>query len=109
MKFVNQIIVTAAICLVLQYFLPWWTMAIGAAFVGFYFGNKGPISFFAGFLAVGILWFVMAMTVDSMAHSGLAQKISQVLPINAFVMTTLIGALVGGFAALSGSLLKTRK
>jgi len=109
MKFLIHVIATAFACFMLQYLLPWWTMAIGAFAVAYFIGKKGFSSFLAGFVAIGMLWFVMAFTIDAITHSGLAQKISQLLPLNAFLMTALIGGLIGGFAALSGSMLKSTK
>lgn len=109
MKFIAQIVSTLVVCLVLQYFLPWWTLVLGAAAAGYYFGNKGYLSFLAGFLGAGLLWFAAALSKDLASHSLLTQKVNQLLPVNAFILTVLVGGLVGGFAALTGSSLKTRK
>jgi hypothetical protein len=109
MKFLIQFFVTIIICFLLQCFLPWWTMALGA-FVGGYFGkNKGYISFFIGLLAVGLLWLGMAYFIDITTHSILTLKVNKLLPVNALVMTALVGGLVGGFAALTGALLNYRR
>ncbi len=56
MKFLVQILLTITLCAVLQYFLPWWTLAIGTFVVAFLFDQKGFPSFAAGFIGVGILW-----------------------------------------------------
>jgi hypothetical protein len=108
MKFAIQIIVTIIVCFLLQTFLPWWTMAIGAFVIGYTLGNNGYVSFAAGFLAVGLLWLGMAFYVDQSTHSILTEKVNRLLPLNSFILTTLIGGLVGGFAALTGSLLKSK-
>ena len=57
MKFLAQLLLTAIVCFVLQYFFPWWTMAIGAFIIGYAFGNTGFKSFGAGLFGVGLLWF----------------------------------------------------
>jgi len=108
MKFLIQIIATIIICFLLQTFLPWWTLAIGTLGVAFAVGNKAWISFLAGFVGVGILWFGMAYYIDQTTHSILTEKVNKLLPLNSFVLTTLIGGLVGGFAALTGALLKQK-
>jgi hypothetical protein len=108
MKFLYQTIITAALAFVLQSFLPWWTMAIAAAGVGYYFGTKGLLSFSAGFLGVGLLWLGMALFIDVSTHSILTEKINKILPLNSYLLTTLIGGLVGGFAALTGTLIKSK-
>lgn len=109
MKFIIQLIITIAVCFLLQTFLPWWTLAIGALAVSFAVGNKAGVSFAAGFVGVGILWFGMAFYIDQTTHSILTEKVNKLLPLNSFVLTTLIGGLVGGFAALTGALLKKPK
>lgn len=108
MKFIYQVIITALMAFVLQSFLPWWTLAIAAAGVGYYYGNKGFLSFFAGFLGVGLLWLGMAIFIDVSTQSILTEKINRILPLNSFVLTVLIGGLVGGFAALTGALIKSK-
>lgn len=108
MKFLIQIIATIIICFLLQTFLPWWTLAIGVLGVAFSVGNKPWISFVAGFVGVGILWFGMAYYIDQTTHSILTEKVNKLLPLNSLVLTTLIGGLVGGFAALTGALLKQK-
>jgi hypothetical protein len=108
MKFLIQIIATIIVCFLLQTFFPWWTLAIGALGVAFVVGNKAWVSFVAGFAGVGILWFGMAFYIDQTTHSILTEKVNKLLPLNSFVLTTLIGGLVGGFAALTGALLKQK-
>ena len=81
-------------------------MAIGAFLVGFVFSNSGFKSFLSGFIAIGLLWLGLALYVDNATHSILTEKISQLFPLNLFVFTTLIRGLVGGFASMTGALLK---
>lgn len=89
-----------------QKLFPWWTMAIGAFLVGFVFSNTGFKSFLAGFISVGLLWLGLALFIDYDTQSLLTEKISQLFPANIFLLTSLTGALVGGFASMTGSLLK---
>ena len=51
----------------------------------------------------------MAMFIDVSTQSILTEKINRILPLNVFVLTTLIGGLVGGLASLTGSLLVEKK
>jgi len=105
MKFLIQLAATVIVCLALQYFLPWWTLPLGAFAVGFVFRNKGYLSFFAGFLGAGLLWLGMALIIDFNTQSILTQKVNQLLPVNALLMTTLVGGLVGGLGGMTGALL----
>ncbi len=78
MKFLYQLVATIFGCLLAQYLLPWWTMAIVAFGFGYYFNNSGAISFLAGFIGVGILWFIMAYTIDVSTQSLLTDKINKI-------------------------------
>ncbi|HCM77743.1 MAG TPA: hypothetical protein DIS90_15275 [Cytophagales bacterium] len=106
MRFIIQVVITAIVCFMFQKLFPWWTMAIGAFLVGFVFSNTGFKSFLAGFLAIGLLWLGMALFIDNVTQSILTEKIGQLFPLNLFVLTSLVGGLVGGFASMTGSLLK---
>ena len=108
MKFALQFILTIIVCFVLQSFLPWWTLAIGAFAVAYFSGNKSYLSFAAGFLGVAILWLGMAYYIDSSTHSILTEKVNKLLPLNSFVLTGLIGGLIGGLSALTGALAKSK-
>ncbi len=108
MKFLVQLTATVVVCLGLQLILPWWSIAVGAAGVAFVVGNKGLKSFVAGFLAIALLWGVFALSIDLQTKAILTDKINQLLPLHALVLTMLVGGLVGGFAALTGALIKSR-
>lgn len=113
MNFLKQLFFTLALCFILQYFLPWWTLAIGAFAGGYVFGNKGWKSFFAGMLGVGLLWLTAALFIDIQTHSILTEKVARIFPTKTpallFLLTAIIGGLPAGFAALTGSLLKTSR
>lgn len=108
MKFIIQLIATIVVCYILQSFLPWWTMAVGAFTVAYLVGNKGFPSFVAGFLAVAVLWIGMAYYIDFVTEAVLSGKVNQLLPINVFVASMIVGGLVGGFASLTGSLIRSK-
>ena len=109
MKFVSQVVVTILLCFALQYFLPWWTLAVGAFSVGYIFKNNGFVSFGAGFIGAALLWGGMSYFLDNASHFLLSEKIDRLLPLNALLFTMLIGGVTGGFAALTGALLPTKK
>ena len=113
MKFLIQTVAIAFIGGLLQYFFPWWSMAIGAFAIGFMFASSGWKSFFAGLLGVGLLWFAMALYLDQASQSILSEKVGRLFPTKnvplLMLITALIGGLVGGFASLTGSVLTYRK
>lgn len=106
MKLLIQIIITAIVCFVAQSLFPWWSAAVAAFLVGFVFSNSGLRSFLAGFLGVGLVWILMALFIHFSTQSELAAKVGALMPVNVFVLTALIGGIVGGFSSLTGSLIK---
>jgi len=110
MNFLKQLIATAVLCLALQYFFPWWTLVIGAFAAGYWAGNKAFIAFLAGFLGVGLLWLITAMIIDTQTHSILTDKVAQMFPTKTpallILLTALVGGLPGGFAGLTGAVMK---
>ena len=113
MNFLKQTFFTMALCFILQYFLPWWTLAAGALVGGYFFGNNGWISFMSGLLAVGLLWLSTALFIDFQTQSILTEKVARLFPTKTpallFLLTAFIGGLPAGFAALTGSLLKSSR
>ena len=113
MKFVLQLLAIALVGFILQSFLPWWTMTVGAFGLGYFFNSTGLKSFLSGFLGIGLLWIIMAWVIDSQTSSILSEKIAQLFPgksvILLFLFTGLVGGLSGGLASLTGSLLQPKK
>jgi hypothetical protein len=112
MKFLAHFVVVLLLSWMLQAFLPWWTMAIGAFAAGLFFRQNGFISFFAGLLGVGLLWLGMAWYTDASTNSILSAKVAAILPTKTvgllLVVTAFIGGLVGGLASMTGGLISHR-
>lgn len=108
MKFVTHTLLILVFALLLQLFLPWWTMAIAAFTISFMMYEKGLSSFIAGFLGVGLLWLALVIYIDFSTASILTEKLNRLLPLNSILLTFLIGGLVGGFASLTGALLRAK-
>ncbi|MEM1322840.1 MAG: hypothetical protein AAGG75_21425 [Bacteroidota bacterium] len=110
MKFLFGLISTALLTWLLlgTLGLPWWTMALIAGLVGALIGENGFKSFLYGFLAIFMLWGVMAWMANTANEGLLAARLGELfggLSSNLLILATaLIGALVGGMGALSGSL-----
>ena len=110
MNFLKQLVATMVLCLALQYFFPWWTLVIGAAAAGYWAGNKGIVSFGAGFLGVALLWLITAMMINAQTNSILTEKVARLFPTQSssllLLLTALVGGLCGGFAGLTGALVR---
>jgi hypothetical protein len=114
MKFLVSILLTGLLGFIAGIYLPWWSIAIISFLVALLVQQPIVHSFLSGFLGVFILWAVLALWIDIKNNSILSQKIAQMFSLNApyllILITAFIGALVGGFAAMSGSslLIKSR-
>jgi len=115
MKFFASILLTALLSFAIGLFtvLPWWSFAIAAFIVALAIHQNPWKAFFSGIFALFILWGLMAAYIDFQNDHLLANKISQLfLKANnsmlLVLITALIGGLVAGFAALSGSYLRKR-
>jgi hypothetical protein len=95
-------------------FLPWYSFVFVVFLVSLLVHQKPLMSFVTGFLAVCIVWVVLAILADSANNHILSTKVATILPLKgSYTMLTLItgvvGGLVAGFAALTGSLARKLK
>ena len=111
MKLFISILLTAFLSFALCLFLPWWAIAIAAFTVAVAIVQAPWKSFITGFLALFLLWAIMAWWISYTNNDLLADKVSVMIlkQKSAFMLvlvTGLIGGLVGGFGALTGSLVR---
>jgi len=111
MKFIVAILLTAVLSFISGLFLPWWGIAIVALLVAVLVHQRAGKAFLAGLLGVFLLWAGLAWWIDMKNNGVLSHKMAHVLPLggNTFlliVVTGLVGGLVAGFAAMSGSYLR---
>ncbi len=107
-KFFLQLVLTLFIALILEQFMPWWSVAIAGAAGGFII--RSAYSFWCGFLAIALLWFIAAFYIDALAAQPLSEQIAQLLMMKSkwmlFAVTGIIGGLTGGLGAWSGATLR---
>jgi hypothetical protein len=113
-KYIISILLTALLSFVTGLFLPWWSIAFAAFLVSALIRQKPSMSFLSGFLGVFLLWEILAWWIDNKNDSILSQKIAQIIPLGGstillILLTSVTGALVGGFAALAGSYLRKKE
>jgi hypothetical protein len=114
MRFLLATILTALLSFIAGLFLPWWSIAIVAFGVALFMKQFIGRSFLSGFLGVFLLWAIVALWIDLKNESILSHKIAQIFPLGGssfllILVTAVIGALVGGFAAMSGASLISHK
>lgn len=106
-KVILKIGFTAVLAYLFQFMFPWWSVVIASFLISFIISSNGISSFIAGFLGIAMLWFLLAVFIDMKTDSILTQRVAGIfsLPNNflLILITALIGGLVGGFGALTGS------
>jgi len=113
MKFFNSFLLTALLSFIAGIYISyWWFFAVVAFLVAALIHQKGFKAFFAGFLALFVLWFVLAFWMDLANEGVLSVKIASILQLGEskwmlMIITAFIGGLIAGFAALSGSYLRS--
>ena len=111
MKFISAVFLTAVLSFISGLFLPWWFIAVVALLVAVLVHQHAGKAFLSGFIGAMILWVFLAWWIDIKNNGVLSKKIAQVLPLggSAFLLilvTGIIGGLVAGLGAMSGSYLR---
>ncbi|GGA96557.1 hypothetical protein [Puia dinghuensis] len=112
-KFFVSIILIALLSFICGLFLPWWTIAVAAFAVIALIPQKPLAAFFAGFLALFLLWGGLAWAIDAANTSILSVRVASMLYLQGssillVLVTGFIGALVGGGGAITASFMLTR-
>ncbi len=86
----------------------WWIGLVVAGLVGLILGSKSWASFWMGFVGIFLLWAGYAHYIDYYNHGMLSNQMGDLFGgLNGLMMalvTGLIGAILGGLAAMTGSL-----
>ncbi len=111
MRFILVSLLITLVSFVAGLFLPWWSIAIVAFVIALLIPQSLLHGFLAGFTGIFILWAVLALWIDVKNEHILSQKIAQLFSLGGssilmILVTAFTGALVGGFAAMSGSSLR---
>jgi ABC-type antimicrobial peptide transport system permease subunit len=109
MKFFISIILTGLVAFAAGLQLPWFFIALAAFIVAIAIPQKTGKAFLSGFLALFLMWIIVAFVAQKNGGELIAKQVANVIPLKGNVLlitivTGLIGGLVGGFAALTGSL-----
>lgn len=96
-----------ALAILFQYLLPWWSMALASAIAAFLLASSAGGAFRIGAFINILVWLTMAFWSHLRSEGILTTKIAGVLPLGGsaialFVVTLVVGGLIGGLGALSG-------
>lgn len=113
MRFWLAVLLIALLSAAVEYFLPWWSVAVVCLVVSLFVTQTGGRAFWMGFLGVGIFWLVMVLLRDIPNEHILSTRMAALFHLPghwAFILVTvLIGALVGGLSSLLGALMRLMK
>lgn len=111
MRFPVQVLAMIVLGFLLELFLPWWSVAIAGLIGGLFVNTRH--NFLAGFLAIGLLWMVKALIIDLSTDAGLADRVARIFMLHnkalLLLVTFILSGLVGGFAAMSGGSLRSKR
>lgn len=111
MKFTVSILITALLAFAAGLYMGWWSVALAAFIVAIAIHQAPFKAWLSGFLSIFLLWGGLSLWIDNANQHLLSQKIAIIFPLGGsaillILVTALIGALVSGFAALTGSYLR---
>jgi len=114
MKFISSLFLIALLSFAACFYLEWWSIAIVAFLVAILIPQSPGMSFLTGFLALFLLWGLLSFWISSSNEHILAHKVSMIIltidnPYLLMLASALIGALVAGLAAITGSFLRKKK
>ncbi len=110
MKYFFSFVLIVLFSFLLSLYMSWWSIAVVAFCVSLWLIQKPLWAFVTGFVSVFLLWGGLTWYISSANNNILAHKISMLVlqkdsPAMLITLSALTGALVAGFAALSGTLL----
>ncbi len=116
MKCITSIILTALLSYAIGLFtnLPWYSFVFCALMVGIAIHQKPWKAFTAGFIAVFLLWAILAFLKDNANEHILSKKVAEILPLNGnyillIIITGFVGGLLAGLSGITGSYLRKLK
>lgn len=109
MKYFLSFVLIVLFSFLLSLYMSWWSIAVVAFCVSLWLMPKPFLAFVTGFVSIFLLWGGLTWYISSANNDILAHRISMLVlqkdsPAMLIVLSALTGALVAGFAALSGSL-----
>src|SRR5579875_1746967 len=114
MRFILSFLLTAALNFIAGLFLPWWSIAIIAFLVAALIPQRIGFAFLSGALGVFLCWAIIEAWIDIKNNHILSHKIAELFHLAGsslllIVVSSFVGALVGGFAAMAGASLHPAK
>ena len=111
MKFGISILLTIIVSFAAGFYLPFWSVALVAFLVAVFIYQKPGMAYLAGFVSILLFWGLLAWWIDSQNDSILSTRIATIFPLGGssamlILVTAIVGAVIGGLSAMSGSFLR---
>jgi hypothetical protein len=111
MKFGVSILLTIIVSFAIGLYLPFWSVALVAFGVAAFIYQKPGMAWLTGFVSILLFWGLLALWIDVQNDSILSKRMATLFPLGGssallILITALVGAIVGGLSALSGSFLR---
>ena len=108
MNFLLSIVLNFAATFVAMMFFPWWVTVVNSFVIcGFLNKDNALLAFFAGLMSVFLLWGGYAFMLSSGNEHILAEQVASLFYLKSGISMILVsgalGAILGGFAGMSGS------
>ena len=100
-EFLSSFILNALIGFSLSYFV-WWGMMIGTFIIGFVYQMNGFKCLISGGLAGAFTFGLHIYIIDQLNASRLSKMMEELLKIDPFVSTILLGFSLGALGMMSG-------
>ncbi len=111
MKFGISIALTVIVSFAAGLYLPFWSAGLVAFLVSVFIYQKPGMAYLMGFTSIFFLWGALVLWIDAQNDSILSQRMASLFPLGGssaliILITAVVGAIVGGLSALSGSFLR---
>ncbi|MGB3466624.1 MAG: hypothetical protein WBA74_15190 [Cyclobacteriaceae bacterium] len=110
MKLILRIILIAGIGFFASAMTDWWALVPVTFLISFFLYGNNFATFLSGFLGGGLLWMGYSWKIDTETSQIMSEKITLLLTLSDSLFVILIagaiGALLGGFSAVSGNSLR---
>ena len=113
MKFIAALLLTTVAGIILGMIagIPWWGFAVSSFLIGALLFQSAGKAFLSGFFGLFLFWAGMATWIDIQNKHLLSQKVALIFPLQGsyillILVTGILGGLIAGLSALSGSYLR---
>lgn len=111
MKFGVSVLLTIITAFAAGLYLPFWSVALVSFGVAAFVYQKPGMAWLTGFVSILLCWGLLAFWIDVQNESILSTRMANLFPLGGssgllILITALVGAIIGGMAALSGSFLR---